>query len=119
VWRGGDPVAVFRDAAVTLQSSGLLRRAADCTLPPPMRLVLGGTASDVPASVRIAARRSDDEVRLEFRPQSYARVALPSEVTLDRSVVLCETIGDARATGMVRGEPLDFTGAGVFEMLHG
>ncbi len=55
----------------------------------------------------------------EFRPQSYARLAQPSEVCLDRSTVLCETNGTARASGAINGERLDFVGTGVFEFLYG
>jgi hypothetical protein len=119
VWRHNEPAAMFRDAAVRASSSGLLGRAPDCTLPPPMRLLLGGDASDVPASVAITARSSTDVVHVEFRPESYARLAQPSEVRLDRSVVLCETSGTARVSGSVGGEDIDFSGAGVFELLHG
>ena len=99
--------------------NGLLGRAADCTLPPPMRLVLGGEASDVPESIEIAATRAGDAVRAEFRPQSYARLAQPSEVCLDRSVVLCESNGTAHVTGSINGEDIDFVGDGVFELLYG
>jgi hypothetical protein len=119
VWHYDRPIAVFRDAAVTLHSSGLLGRPPDCTLPPPMRLVLGGDASDVPASIEITAHRSGGEVRLDFRPQGYARLAQPSEVALDRSVLLYETSGTASVTGIIDGEAIDFVGAGVFELLHG
>jgi hypothetical protein len=119
VWHKDEPAAMFRDAAVQVSSSGLLRRTPDCTLPAPMRLVLGGNAADVPASIAVTARNSADEVHAEFRPDSYARLAQPSEVRIDRSVVLCETSGTARVRGSVGGTEIDFTGAGVFELLHG
>jgi hypothetical protein len=119
VCRPDEPAALFRDAALRTSSSGLLRRAPDCTLPPAMRLVLSGDASDVPASVRMTARSSADVAHAEFRPESYTRVALPSEVRLDRSVVLCESSGAARVKGSVDGQELDVTGVGVFELLHG
>jgi hypothetical protein len=119
VWRHDEPAAIFRHAAVEVSSCGLLGRAADCILPPPMRLVLGGEVSDVPERMEIAAKRSGDAVHAEFRPQSYARLAQPSEVCLDRSVVLCETNGTARVTGSIDGEGIDFVGAGVFELLYG
>ncbi len=80
--------------------------------------MLGG-ASDVPASIAITAHRAGDAVRAEFRPESYARLAQPSELHLDRSVVLSETSGSARVSGSIDGEAIDFVGAGVFELLHG
>ena len=84
-----------------------------------LRLVLGGEASDVPERIEIAATRAGDAVHAEFKPQSYARLAQPSEVCLDRSVVLCESNGTARVTGSINGEDIDFVGDGVFELLHG
>jgi hypothetical protein len=119
VFRHEEPAAVFRDAALRIRSSGRLGRAADCTLPPPMRLVLGGDAADVPASIQLTAERSGDVVHAHFRPASYARIAQPSEVRLDRSVVLCETSGTVHVEGSVGGEAVDFIGSGVFELLHG
>jgi hypothetical protein len=119
VWHHDERVAIFRHAAVHARTCGLLARAPDCTLPPPMRLVLGGEASDVPASIEITAAQSGDTVHAEFSPQSYARLAQPSEVHLDRSVVLSETSGTARVSGSINGEDIDFVGAGVFELLHG
>lgn len=119
VWRGTEPAAVFRDAAITVSRAGRLDRPPDCTLPPPMNLVLGGAAADVPEVVRVEARLGEDRVHLEFRPRSFARIALPSEVDLDRAVSLSETSGTARAVGTVGGEELDVDGVGVFEVLHG
>jgi hypothetical protein len=119
VWRHDEPAAIIRHAAVKVECNGLLGRAADCTLPPPMRLVLDGAASGIPESMRVAAARAGDTVLAEFQPQSYARLAQPSEVRLDRSVVLYETNGTARVTGSINGENIDFVGAGVFEFLNG
>ncbi len=119
VWHHDEPAAIFRHAAVRTSSHGVLDRAPDCTLPGPMRLLLDGESSGVPERVEISAMRAGDEVRAEFRPQSYARLAQPSEVSLDRSTVLCETNGTATVGGSVNGEAIDFVGAGVFEFLHG
>jgi hypothetical protein len=58
-------------------------------------------------------------VHAEFRPSSYARLARPSEVCLDRSTVLCETNGTARVSGSINGKGIDFAGAGVLEFLYG
>jgi hypothetical protein len=119
VWHHDEPAAIFRHAAVQTRSCGLLGRAADCTLPAPMRLLLDGEVADVPERVEVTATRAGDTVHAEFRPQSYARLAQPSEVCLDRSTVLCETSGTARASGLINGEQMQFVGTGVFEFLHG
>jgi hypothetical protein len=119
VWHHDEPAAIFRHAAVQMRSRGLLGRPADCTLPAPMRLLLDGEVSDVPERVEISATRAGDTVHAEFRPQSYSRLAQPSEVCLDRSTVLCETSGTAQVTGSINGERMDFAGTGVFEFLYG
>ena len=119
VWHHDEPAAIFRHAAVQTRSHGRLGRAADCTLPAPMRLLLDGEVSDVPERVEIDATRAGDTVHAEFRPESYARLAQPSEICLDRSTVLCETNGTATASGAINGERLDFVGTGVFELLYG
>ncbi|GLB86085.1 hypothetical protein Mkiyose1088_22580 [Mycobacterium kiyosense] len=119
VWHHDEPAATFRHAAVQTRSDGLLSRAADCTLPPQMRLLLDGEVPSVPERLDVTATRGADTVHIEFRSRCYARLAQPSEVCLDRSTVLCETDGSARATGTINGENIDFAGTGVFEFLHG
>ena len=119
VWHHDEPAAIFRHAAVQTRSQGLLGRAADCTLPPPMRLLLDGEVPGVPERVEITATRAGDRVHAAFRSQSYARLAQPSELRLDRSTVLCETCGSARASGTIGGQDIDFVGTGVFEFLYG
>jgi hypothetical protein len=84
-----------------------------------MRLLLDGDLSDVPEHVEIEAERAGDAVHVDFRPRSYARLAQPSEVHLDRSTVLCEVDGTARMGGSISGEAVDFVGSGVFEFLYG
>lgn len=119
VWYDHRPAAIFRHAAVTVRSHGSLRRPADCTLPPPMRLLLDGQVPGVPDRLEIDAARGDDTVHVEFRPSSLARLAHPSEVALDRVTVLCETGGTARMRGRIGGRDLDVTAAAMFEFLHG
>lgn len=119
VWHHDEPAAIFRHAAVQASAHGLLDRAADCTLPPPMRLLMDGEVPGVPERIEITATRAGDKVRAEFRSRSYARLAQPSEVRLDGSTVLCEADGDVRASGTVNGDDFDFVGTGVFEFLHG
>lgn len=119
VWHHDEPAAIFRHAAVQTRTDGRLGRPADCTLPPPMRLLLDGEVPGVPKRVDFTATRAGDSVHVEFRSESYARLAQPSEVCLDRSTVLCETGGTTRASGTIDGESFAFVGTGVFEFLYG
>ena len=119
VWHHDEPATIFRHAAVQTRSDGRLGRAAECTLPAPMRLLLDGEVPGVPERIDITATRAGDNVHAEFRSRSYARLAQPSEVFLDRSTVLCETGGTVRASGTIKGEDFDFVGTGVFEFLYG
>lgn len=119
VWHHDEPAAIFRHASVAVHTSGALGRPADCTLPPPMRLLLDGEVPGVPESVDVTANRAGDTVRVEFRPQSYARLAQPSETSPTDVTVLCESTGTAEITGVVNGTDIDFVGTGVFEFLHG
>ena len=118
MWHHDEQVAAFRDAAVRIHTTGLLGRPADLTLPAPMRLLLG-EAADVPATVTVIGERHDSRVELVLRPGSWARLALPSEVHLDRVVVLAEAMATARVTGSVDGTAIDVTGPGIVELLHG
>ncbi|MCV7408916.1 hypothetical protein AWC05_07040 [Mycobacterium florentinum] len=119
VWHHDEPAAIFRHAAIQTRSDGRLARPADCTLPPPMRLLLDGEVPGVPERIDITATRASDSMRAEFRSRSYARLAQPSEVYLDRSTVLCEADGTVHASGTIKGEDFDFAGTGVFEFLYG
>jgi hypothetical protein len=84
-----------------------------------MRLLLDGEVPGVPERVEITAARAGDSVHAEFHSRSYARLAQPSEVRLDRSTVLCETDGKVRVNGTINGEDFAFVGTGVFEFLYG
>jgi hypothetical protein len=110
---------MFRDAELRVAETGLLRRAPDCTLPPAITIVLPGTASDIPARVRVDAGSGSDRLAVVFEPVSYARIAQPSEYDWDRSVVLNETTGSARVVGTAGGKDVDVIGTGVFEFLRG
>lgn len=119
VWHRDEPAAIFRHAAVQTRSEGRLARSADCTLPPPMRLLLDGDVPGVPERLVITSTRAGDNVHAEFCSRSYARLAQPSEAQLNRTTVLCEAGGTTRVSGRINGEAFDFVGTGVFEFLHG
>ena len=119
LWHHDELAAMFRDTAIHMRSVGLLGSRPDCTLPPVMRLLAGGEAADVPASIEITASSSAGSIRAVFRSESHARLVQPSELAHDRAVVLSEVGGTAQIGGSVDGRPFDAAGAGVFELLHG
>lgn len=119
VWHRDEPAAIFRHGAVQVHTHGVLGHPPDCTLPAPMGLLLGGRTPGVPERAEIHASRVGDTVHAAFHPRSYARLAQPSETSLDRSVVLCEASGTVRVNGAISGRNVDVVGTGVFEFLHG
>lgn len=119
VWHRDEPAAIFRHGCVQVRTSGVLARPADCTLPPPMRLLLDGDVPGVPARIEVTAARAGDTVHAEFVPQSYARLAQPGELSLDGTTVLCESSATATMTGSINGERVEFAGTGIFEFLYG
>ncbi|MGV9798299.1 hypothetical protein ACWDTP_09585 [Mycobacterium sp. NPDC003449] len=119
VWHHDEPAAIFRHAAVRTRSGGRLGRGPDCTLPPPMGILLDGELPGVPERVEVAATRAGDTVRAEFLASSYARLGLPGDVSPRHVTVLCECAGTARLTGTIGGREIDAVGVGVFEFLHG
>ena len=118
VWHGRDPVAMWRDAAVIVEQEGLLRRPPTLTLPAVMRVLRPGSASDLPAALTIRGRQHDDELRLRFEPDDYARIVVPDERDDLGVVVLNEVSGRVRTSGAIGGRVLDLEGSGVFEFLR-
>jgi hypothetical protein len=118
VWHGRDPVAMWRDAAVTVEQDGLLRRPPALTLPAVMGVLRPGSASDLPAALTIRGHQDGDRVELRFEPDDYVRIVVPDEHDDLDVVVLNEVSGRVRASGEIGGRALDLRGSGVFEFLR-
>jgi hypothetical protein len=116
VWHEHEPVALWRDFAMTVHHEGFLRRAPAMTLPAVMRLLRPGSASDVPAVVTIEGG-GRDQLEVRFEPEEYVRIVVPDEVDPMGVVVLNEISGRITATGHVAGRDLDVEARGVFELL--
>jgi hypothetical protein len=86
-------------------------------VPPVMRMVRPGSASDVPAVITIEGR-SHDWLQLRFEAEDYVRIVVPDEVQTRRAVVLNEISGRVRANGRIGSRALDLEASGVFELLH-
>jgi hypothetical protein len=118
VWHDRQAVAMWRDAAVMVEHDGLLRRPPGLTLPPVMRVLRPGAASDLPARFVVRGHQGGDHVVLRFEPADYVRIVVPSETDELGTVVLNEVSGRVEATGTIGGRVLDLRGSGVFEFLH-
>jgi hypothetical protein len=116
-WYEDEPVALWRDFAMTVDHEGFLRRPPEMTLPGIMRFLHPGTASDVPAVVTVKGR-GHDEIEMRFEPEEYVRIVVPNEVDPMGVVVLNEISGRITATGRVAGRDLELEASGVFELLH-
>jgi hypothetical protein len=116
-WYGHEPVALWRDFAMTVEHHGFLRRAPALTLPAVMRVLRAGTASDIPARLTIEGR-GRDHLDMQFEPEEYVRIVVPDEIDPMGVVVLNEISGRITASGRVGGHSLDLEATGVFELLH-
>jgi hypothetical protein len=116
-WYGDEPIALWRDFAVTVRHEGLLRRPPALTLPSVMRLLRPGSASDIPAVVVIEGS-GRDQLEMRFEPEEYVRIVVPHELDPMDSVVLNEISGRITAQGRVAGRDVDVEATGVFELLH-
>jgi hypothetical protein len=116
-WHDAEPVALWRDYAMSVEHEGFLRRPPALTLPSVMRLLRTGSASDVPARVTIRGE-GRDQLDLRFEPEEYIRIVVPDEIDPMGLVVLNEISGHIVATGRVGGRELDLEATGVFELLR-
>ena len=118
VWHGRDPAVMWRDSVVAFEQRGLLRRRPALTLPPVMRVLRPGSASDLPSRLVIRGRHDGDELRLTFESDDYVRLVVPDEHDELGLVTLNEVSGRVVAVGEIDGLNVDLEGSGVFEFLH-
>ena len=123
VWRGEQLARMFQNREVALTLTGVHRAAAPpLTIPKLARLLVPGAATGVPASVRVDAGDAGgggDTLSIDFRTDSKARVALPSDVDPFKLVLLNESCGRATVSGRVQSQRFDFDGAAMMEFVRG
>ena len=123
VWRGQQLARIFQNREVALTLNGIHRSAEPpLTIPKLARLLVPGSATGVPASVRVDAGDAGgggDALHIDFRTDSKARVALPSDVDPFKLVLLNESCGRATVSGSVQSDRFDFEGAAVMEFVRG
>lgn len=118
LFKDGAQHRYFRDHQVEVAAAGCLRQTDTLVIPAVMRLLADTEADDIPARVQIRGRDGDDELRLEFATQDYARVAVPNETDLSGITVLTEASGRAVLRGTVRGEAVEMEAASSFELIR-
>ena len=119
VWHHDEPAAIFRHAALRTRPTvySVASRTARCRL-------LCDSCSTVRCQMYLNESRSTRRVQATQCTPSFARIRTPawlsrSEVSLNRSTVLCETSGTATGERLDQRRDFDFDGTGVFEFLHG
>ena len=118
LYRGEQPLRVFRDSEITVTHAGSFDLARPLKIPRVMAMLSPGTASDVPRRMDILARGDGDELRVRFEAEDVAQVVMPSERDLEGVTTLNEVSGRVTAEGRVRGARVEMEGPGVFEFIR-
>lgn len=116
VWQGSLLTRAFRGAEVSVQRLGLLKQPKTYALPPMLRLVCGGSASDIPKTLLIQSRADGDELVLRCEMLDVARILVPKERGAG-AVVISEVLGSIQATGRIGGQAIHAESLGNFEFL--
>jgi hypothetical protein len=118
LWRGRDPLRIFRDEEIRVHYQGTLESPRPLRVPRIMAMLAPGTASDVPRRLEVVARGEGDEIHLVFEAEDVAQVVMPSEHALEGLTVINEVSGHVTMTGHARGVKVAMEGPGVFEFLR-
>ena len=116
VWTGRQLAAAYRDREVAFTGRGTLTGHAE-TIPPALALCAPGEASDAPHDLRVDARSSRGQLRIDFERRATARILVPNDARAGVSAIY-EGLGSCTVAGEVEGDRIDFTGHGFLESLH-
>jgi hypothetical protein len=119
VWKGDAYLRAFQNRELVFELEGMHVGPRPFTIPGVMGLLAPGAASGVPAALSVRASGLGDELSIDYRTASKARVAMPSDVHALRSVLLNETEGSARVSGRIGGEAFEFAGSALLEVVRG
>lgn len=118
VWRGGRLARVFSGSEVEVVTEGRFRGPAVPLFPPVLRLLDGGSGSDVPRLIALRARHGDDSLSIEFAPERVAVVGVPNEVDLGWTGIQ-EVVGRATILGVIGHARFAGDASALFELVHG
>lgn len=116
LWKGNRVQRAFRDDRIRIRHRGLFRAERVHKVPPVMRLVSRGLATDVPAEMTIEAWSADSRLEACFRPRDVAQVILPNDDDLGVTIIN-EVAGDLEVEARVRDETVRIHCPTIFEFL--
>ena len=116
VWEGDALSRVFTRREIAVRAEGFLRCGRLLKLPRIMALVEPQQTHDIPARFTMSARENSDYLEAEFRPEQGMQVIVPNDVDLQNTIIN-EVLGRFSARGMIKGQPVTFSGHSFFEFL--
>jgi hypothetical protein len=116
--RDGRHLRYFRNAEVRFETRASTDTRPAGRTPAAAALVLPDMDRDVPALLRIEARRGDDFVRCEVVASTRGQVLVPADSDPRRIVRLNEADARVRVEGQCVGHRLAMEGPGLLEVVH-
>jgi hypothetical protein len=118
LWRNGRMCRHFSRRMTSFAVRGALSADA-LSLTPPLARLLGVTPmAPIPKHLAISARQGKDWVVLEFESEAAARVAIPSETSINAFSVH-EVVGPCLLAGHVSGKRFEIETRGIVEFSGG
>lgn len=117
LWDGNEPVVMFRDRFIQVETEGVLRRPPRVWLPGVRSITHPGSASDLPERLLVRASRGDDEVGVAVTVRDYGRIVVTPGGS-GREPILHEVDASVDLWGRFGGRVIEKEGTGVFEFLH-
>jgi hypothetical protein len=118
LWRRARQSRVFRAEELRVSQAGWLKPPRILKVPRVMALLAPSMACEVPRSITVDAQADGDHLRCAFVPSSLAQLIVPRD--RDLGVTTINEVGcRLEAQGRVRGERFEWSGCGMFELLHG
>jgi hypothetical protein len=116
LWKESRLVRIFAHQDILVVPSSYLHRRQVPKFPPIMALIAAEVTTDVPRTLDISARNGKDQLDLKFEAQDLAQIVIPNETDLGVTVIN-EVTGTIKASGQVKGDPVEIQGKGFFEFL--
>lgn len=118
LWRNGLMCRHFPRRATSFAVRGALEADALSLTPPLARLLGVAPMAPIPKHLAISARQGKDWVVLEFQSEAAARVAIPSETSINAFSVH-EVVGPCLLAGCVSGKRFELQTRGIVEFSGG